>query len=640
MKRLSFYLFSIASLLTALCFLLLTACSGGSDEPEQEPEKPEQPGQPETPAKPNVPQGEVRWMEQHPRLLWTAAEQKETERLLQSDASMMQLADYLRTQAAHICTLADIPYGVDGSGTMLNTASKYLYRLTTLSLAYRLYGTRTYLLTVERILKTICSYPNWHPSHYLDTAQLTAAVAIAYDWLYDDLSEEVRGKVREAIYRQALTVAITEYDTGMSDSWAKRESNWNALCNTCMVLGALAVAEWYPDEARAVLDGAAQYLPNCINGLAPDGVCYEGMNYWMYTGAYLAYYLKAVGDNDPHPTPVRSIAGIDRTALWFWRCILPNTYKFDYADSSVCPINSPAFFYYSRTYGLPEVAEWYRNQVKKSVTQGTSLNELFFLSLAWYDTPPHTDAKPLPALQVYRNDVSDMVVFNGNHDTPHWLYVVAKGGTPMKTHQQMDAGTFLVVSDGVCWTYEPAAENYGVPGFWEYEQEGRRWNYVRNSNLSHNTVSIDRQLHRAAGHAGLSGWEAEAGAPWARLDMGEMLAPLATRAQRTFCLTDDCTLEVTDEADIADPSMSLCWQAGTPAQVTVSGPTAYLQFADKEFWMQIMEPAGATFRTFPLTVATSAEKPLEGVTMMEVAARWPDGKGKIRVRMSSQPLPR
>ena len=97
---------------------------------------------------------------------------------------------------------------------------------------------------------------------------------------------------------------------------------------------------------------------------------------------------------------------------------------------------------------------------------------------------------------------------------------------------------------------------------------------------------------------------------------------------------------MTDEADIAGPSMSLCWQAGTPAQVSVNGSTAYLQHGDKEFWIEVVEPAGATFRTFPLTVGSSAERPIEGITMMEVAAQWPDGKGKIRVRLSSQPLPR
>lgn len=117
------------------------------------------------------------------------------------------------------------------------------------------------------------------------------------NWLFAELPHSTKQLVKASIYKNAIYRVLREYEKGGPGSWAKRETNWNVVCNTGMVLGALAVAEDYPEEAETILENAAKYMPNCLKLFAPDGVCYEGPAYWGYTNRYLSMYLKAVTDN-------------------------------------------------------------------------------------------------------------------------------------------------------------------------------------------------------------------------------------------------------------------------------------------------------------------------------------------------------
>ena len=151
----------------------------------------------------------------------------------------------------------------------------------------------------------VCNYKDWDPVHYLDVAEMTTAVAIGYDWLYDVLTPLTRQLVVHSIKTKALDLVVEEYINALpvpectvrNDSWAKRETNWNVVCNTGMVLGALAIEEQEPELARHIIGEAVKYVPNCLKHFAPDGVCYEGPAYWGYTNMYLSLLLKALNDN-------------------------------------------------------------------------------------------------------------------------------------------------------------------------------------------------------------------------------------------------------------------------------------------------------------------------------------------------------
>ncbi len=581
-----------------------------------------------------------RWLPEHPRLLFTGAETARVKHLIETDTLAARLADYLWKEADSIATAPLLPNKLDKYGALLWTSRAYVYRLGTLALAYRLTGDRKYLDAADKTLVWVCTFPDWHPSHFLDTAEMTAAVAIAYDWLYHDLPHDTRQLVRASIYRNALYRVLREYEKGGPGSWAKRETNWNVVCNTGMVLGTLAVAEDYPEETEAILDNAARFIPNCLKFFAPDGVCFEGPAYWGYTNRYLTMYLKAVMDNGGDRAGIAQLPGIRRTARYQIRTLTPSGQPFAFADATLGheSFGGPAYFFYSRLFNQPEVAAWNRGEVAQSLQDTRAFDQVFFLSLPWYSNDEAPKADALPAMEVYHNRINDIVVFNGRRSRKGAIYLAAKGGKPNQAHQQMDCGTFIVESDSVMWTEDLGADDYDLPGFWDNREGGGRWKYFRNNNFSHNVFHIDNSLQKATGHAFICEEKPNAKQPYARLDLSESYSEKTQSAYRTFTLLDDRTIEVKDDILLRDAGSIVTWNAVTKADAQVEGNRLHLTRNGKHFYLRIMAPAGATFSTRPAQNTYSGEKPIEGYTIIEAKCPTKGKAVKIQVRMSSKRL--
>lgn len=573
----------------------------------------------------------------HPRLLFTTTEEKAVKKLIKKDPLARQLAAFLKTKADSIAEAPQIPYKMDKYGNMLWTSRAYVLRLGTLSLAYRLYGEQKYLDAANKTLLWVCGYKDWDPKHYLDTAEMTTAVAIAYDWLFDALPETTRKIIKGSIYKNAISNVLREYEKGGPGSWAKRETNWNVVCNTGMTLGALAVAEDYPKETATILENAARYMPNCLKHFAPDGVCYEGPAYWGYTNSYLSLYLKAVSDNGGDQGGIGELPGVSRTALFYKRTLTPSGQRFNFGNASTEEVmNTPAFFFFSKHYGQPEIAEWFRKEIEKTIRQNQPMHQLFFLSLPWFNPASPAQNEQIPALEVYHNSINDLLVLNVDRKEKGSVFLVAKGGLPNQAHQQMDCGTFIIESDSVCWTEDLGADDYALPGFWDGKPGGDRWKYFRNNNFSHNTLNIDRQPQYANGKAFVCEENTHTAQPYARLDLSEVYKVQACKAFRKFTLVNDHTIEVEDKVELRNPSSTVFWTAATKADVTINGSVAQLQKDGKVFYFRILSPEGATFHTYPAYNTYPGEKPIKGITMLEIACPAQGGKAKITVEMSSK----
>lgn len=578
------------------------------------------------------------WIPQHPRLLFTSNEEIQVRKLIKENQEAQELARFLKNRADSLITLAQIPYEMNRYGNMLYTSRAYVERLGILALAYRLYGEKKYLNAAEQTLQWVCNYPDWDPKHYLDTAEMTTAVAIAYDWLYTALPASTKKLVKKSIYKNAISRVLQEYEKGGPGSWAKRETNWNVVCNTGMVLGALAVAEDYPQEARTILENAARFMPNCLKHFAPDGVCYEGPSYWGYTASYLSLYLKAVTDNGGDKGKIGQLPGIEHTALYYKRTLSPTGRIFNFANAHEEALNTPAFFLFSKLYHQSEVAEWYRGEIKKTIRQQQPLHQLFYLSLPWYDNTHPNPLAALPKLEVYHNSINDIIVVNGKRNVQGSIFLTAKGGEPMQAHQQMDCGTFVLESEGVRWTDDLGSDDYNLPGFWDYKPGGQRWKYFRNNNLSHNTISINHQVQYAAGKAFVCEEKTDIDQPYAKLDMTSLYKNQAESVFRTFTLTDGQTVEVKDEIKLSDTQSTVSWSVITKATVETNGNKAHLTHNGKHFYIQIVSPTNATFTSRPAQNTSPKEYPIRNTTILEANCTFDQPDATIKVRMSSRPF--
>ena len=566
----------------------------------------------------------------HPRLLYTKADQSKVNKLLKTTPQLLKLQEALVAQADEIVA-GDI---LTSDKVNLSFSRSWVNRLFALGIAFRQTGESKYSDEIEESLNYLCSFENWHPEHYLDVAEMTTAVAVAYDWCYEVLSEETRQAVRDAIYNKAITLVLNEYKTGDEvGSWAKRETNWNVVCNTGMVLGALALAEYYPEEASTVVKNAEKYMPNCLKHFDPDGVCYEGPGYYEYTNIYLAMVLKALYDTFGNTGGVAELPGISKTAQYYVDCVSPSGRIFNFADSGGDKAStSPLFFYFSQKFNLPEVAWWYRGQLDKALANDKLPAWHFPLSLAWYNDTPFDNDAPKPRIKTFHN-VNDILVLRGSQDNPKSIHVLAKGGDPDMAHQQADGGSFVIESEGERWLDELGCDSYSIPSFFTYAPDAPRWGYFRESSLSHNTISIDGKCQHSRGTAHFREEDLDSETPGAVFEMTS-LYPCAQSVTRRFTLTSDSSLLVTDQVE-AKGKHDLCWIGATRADVTVKGPEAILSKNGKSFYLKIITPAGSKFTSEPAKPFTQYEKGLEGITMIHCNVPFKE-KAEIKVELKTQ----
>ena len=559
-------------------------------------------------------------LRQHPRLLFCQQEEQKVRDLLGMEPLLDSLYVSLMKEAERLLTVPlqeDPREKIKNTKDILSISREQVYRMVNLSLAYRLSGDKRFAEKAEKELINVCNYKDWDPVHYLDVAEMTTAVAIGYDWLYDVLTPSTRQLVVHSIKTKALDIVVEEYKTGNADSWAKRETNWNVVCNTGMVLGALAIEEQEPELARHIIGEAVKYVPNCLKHFAPDGVCYEGPAYWGYTNMYLSLLLKALNDNFGEDFGLSEMEGVDKSVLYYMHSTSPSGKIFNFANSgSTAPAAEPIYFYFSQAFNQPEAAAFYRNVLSKTV-QGGNYFRFYFLSIPWYDTAS-SSADVLPKLKVYRG-INDIVVFNGDRNTPNSLYLIAKTGDPDMAHQQLDIGTFIVETNGIRWTDDLGTDNYSLPGFWDYKPDGQRWSYFRNSNFSHNTLSIDYKLQNSAGIGEIKEQDDKVNQPFVTMDMSTAYGGQSRFVYRTFRMLDDTRILVTDSVGLERPSQSVQWSAITSADVECQGNTAILRKDGKSFFLKIISPANASFMANRAKRDTEAEKPIEGYTVLSAS---------------------
>jgi hypothetical protein len=113
-------------------------------------------------------------------------------------------------------------------------------------------------------------------------AELTAAYAIAYDWLYDQWTDDQRTTIRNDIITYGLSYGVAAYSTNAF--WQTVNGNWNCVSNGGLIMGCLAIqGDDTTGACNTLLDQALQSaVQYCTAVPQPSGSGSETPNYWYF----------------------------------------------------------------------------------------------------------------------------------------------------------------------------------------------------------------------------------------------------------------------------------------------------------------------------------------------------------------------
>jgi len=132
---------------------------------------------------------------EHPRLLITTAGWNDLRTRRASNPERDAVITKIVSDARKVLAALPLVYKKEGS-LMLRVSREALRRIELCSFAYRITGEKVFLDRAEKDMLTAAAFTDWIPSTFLDTAEMTAALALGYDWLFDALPARTRATVR------------------------------------------------------------------------------------------------------------------------------------------------------------------------------------------------------------------------------------------------------------------------------------------------------------------------------------------------------------------------------------------------------------------------------------------------------------
>ncbi len=522
---------------------------------------------------------------------------------------------------------------------MLTQSRRAVDRILSLSMAYRMTGETRFLEKARSTLLTVSAFPDWNPSHFLDVAEMSLAVAVGYDWLYASLSPGDRETIRAALDQKALSFAAAAYTPGPERDprlfFATARMNWNQVCNGGLLAAALAVGEDEPGTLRRVVAGVRASLPLAMAAYEPDGAYPEGPAYWAYGTDYNAIILSLLGDTLGTDYGLGAGPAFGSTVRYRMLVEGPSGYAFNYADGSSRFEDTPAYGWLATRYGDRVAMAHSRELLRKEIAEGRE-DRLLALAMAWIPEDPGSVAADMAKMPLssHLRGSADIALFRSAWDDPRAVFVGFKAGYNGTNHAHLDLGSFVMEADGVRWAIDLGPDDYNLPG---YFGEGR-WHYFRLNNRSHNTVTPGNLLQDAKATAPIVAFSDAPDHPFAVADLTPAYPRAARRILRGVALEGKSRVLVQDDVSGLAHGTPLHWSLMTAATVHLSpdGRAALLRQSGRQLRIDILEPSGGAFRVRHARPPTFSENQNTGDSQILLDAT--SGTGEVRIAVLFTPI--
>ena len=576
----------------------------------------------------------------HPRILASSQREAEVKELVQKDEFLQNLLQNQMLEADELLTNPQTVEYIIVGPRLLTQSRRCLRKVLTLAGAYRmtddLAKKAAYKDRAMKELQAAAAFKDWNPSHFLDTAEMTAAFAIGYDWFFDSLTDGEKELLVNSIYEKGLVPSLSH------GGWRNSAYNWNQVCNGGMAMGALAIADVLPPEKREVankiLHLSVTTVHKAMASFAPDGLWKEGPGYWQYTLLYTTFLVNTLEASLGSDFDITKAQGFDVTVYSQMALATPEGSAFNFADAGGAIISNSMHFWLADRFNNPDFAEFEREQIKAKTNDFASLkaekprsDSKLYPTNIWYYSPKRADLQKMKKDFYFRG--AEIASMRSKWLDDDALYVGFKAGGNKVNHSHLDLGSFVLVKDGVRWAIDLGSDNYNLPGYFG----GRRWTYYRLNTHGHNTLLIDGQNQNPNAFAKILEFQSAPEKGFAKADLADAYKDQLKSATRAVTLNrSNLTVTIKDVIGprTKDSVKTIVWQMHTYAQIAISddGKTATLTQNAKTLTATIASSTNPDLKfKVASTTQTEAENPNKGVSVLAIDVPASDEEQTLEV---------
>ncbi len=438
---------------------------------------------------------------------------------------------------------------------------------------------------------------------FLDCAEIAVAVALAYDWLYHEFSDQEQRSIEDALYRHVLAPAHAAYEDRFA-LWPRRRDNCALVSNSGILLSALAVLGQYPEISQQLIRNSVASSWNVFDSLAPDGAWPEGPSYWSLAMRYAGLMVAALESTFDYSFGLADRPGFAQTGDFALHSVGPFGAAFNFGDSEP-RVDTAPLAWFAHRFGRPTDARlidrydgWYlpftviwptRPKIKRSEV-GVPTGKVFHSgNLACFRNTWSRDPAAQPVYLAIKGGNVAGAAHPGSRSPPLPHDVLL--------HSQADAGSFILDGARQRWIIDLGSDDYDLPGYFDHgadNRSGPRWRYYRTRTAGHNTLVIDgaNQLPDAA--APIIGYCVDGDCKWAVFDLSAAYGkPVGTIRRGAAMIGRQAVIQ--DEVS-PEVSGTIVWAVHTAAEpISVAGSIARFRSGDDRFVVRILEPAAAQF---------------------------------------------
>lgn len=569
----------------------------------------------------------------HPRIWMNQADiDKLKERVLNSsddslykrvyNASIEQINTYLETEMLT---------GNDYTKTTLSEQQIASSRLEYLSMAYKLTGDKKYYDRAMEWLDYLLGLNHWSTSYNLGTAAIMEGVATAYDWLYDDISDELKATIRKNMIEKGINLGLAAH---RYNKWwiTANNNNWNHSCARGMILGALAIADTDPELCEELLGKAIGSLSIGMSGFSPDGGWGEGFSYWMSssfgpTVTALTALNSALGTD----YGLSDLKGFSETGYFPMYGTGPTGYPMGYADTHSTRQRwlAPGSLWLAGRYDKPDIAaDHYR-----AMESLNSFNNIFNLYW-WYDIPEGTNPLENTPLDKMFRGTTEVATFRSSWDDPNALFLGIKAGYTLESHAHLDLGTFEIDALGVKWAKDLGYGNATMPGYYDSAEDSLRLTYYNISSISHNVPLIDDKNQSYNSKADVMDYVSNPDYGFMTIDLSDSYRDAERVVRGAQMLPGRKSILIQDEITLLSKH-NLAWGLTTDSVVTVDGNHAVLEKDGKKMHVELI--CSVDNARFSIESAERELPEPENKGFSRLMVRLPDQIGEVTIAVVFTP---
>jgi len=474
---------------------------------------------------------------------------------------------------------------------------------------YRLEGDRKWLDRAWLEMQAVVDFPDWNPSHYLDTAEMMHALGIGYDWFYHGLTEEQRKTIRDGLWRHGLRLSHAAYmglEAEGQQGWRHVTNNWNFVCNGGSSLAAMAVLDEMPEPCTEILHQGFQYIQIPLEHFEPDGAWWEGVGYWGYSIRYFVPYLR--GLETAFGTDFGLVAGLQDTGFAqagdfpvYLVSPLGGIYNFADSGSGSGRYQHSGLFYLAARFRNP-LYQYFQEQH----TSGRLEDILYYEPL-----PAELATADLPLDKHFRQ--TEVATTRSSWSDPDAIFVGIKCGRNGIAHAHQDLGSFVFYALGEKWFIDLGTERQT---YLSHQHHLPKSEFYRIREEGHNTLVFDPGTgfcQDPKGSSEINRFETSPAEAFAVADLTDAYRDHALSVERGYRLLGGRRALLVQDEFTAKQQADVWWFAhgakDTDYTVDEPGTTVTLQRGDKRCQARLLSPSGARFTVMDATPLPTSPNP-------------------------------